>query len=501
MLSCLNSCPQSMKKIFLLAAVCCVLNSFSQIEEGALASDFSVQDIAGNSRHLYQQLDSGKTVILYCFAAWDSYAWEYHQQQTLESFNALYGSTGSGAVEIWRVECETTNSAQQLSGPASLSGNPSTDTQGDWLAGSEIPVIDDSLFATQLSAPYLPLLIIICPDRLVRFANQLSIGNLSNLVFQSACPPATVGFDPALVSASINRSCGSNEIQLDVVLKNEGTDTLFNTTIQLEGAIASQTVAWQGQLNSYQSDTISISGLQVVTDAPIRCFIEQTNASTQNDTVSVRTDVGYSTRLVRLELALDAYPQEVEWEIQNDSGVVMYNGGGYSIDYQYLNQLFYLPAVGCYSFYLFDSAGDGLHGSQYGGFDGFCKLYSMVDSTTTEEVMLDYDGSYGFSSQPNTPGFLQYNFEAGSPIYVEQEENHTWSVYPNPASDMLRVNLPDVNSNQIVLYDVSGKMIYNRQVSKDRVESIDVSSMPSGVYILSFENGTQTVKHPVIIQH
>jgi hypothetical protein len=125
----------------------------------------------------------------------------------------------------------------------------------------------------------------------------------------------------------------------------------------------------------------------------------------------------------------------------------------------------------------------------------------MVHSTTTEEVMLDYDGSYGFSSQPNTPGFLQYNFEAGSPIYVEQEENHTWSVYPNPASDMLRVNLPDVNSNQIVLYDVSGKMIYNRQVSKDRVESIDVSSMPSGVYILSFENGTQTVKHPVIIQH
>ena len=338
-----------MKKLFLITAICGALTSFSQIEEGSLATDFSVQDITGNTRHLYQQLDSGKTVILYCFAAWDSYAWEYYQQQTLESFNALYGAVGTGSVEVWRVESETANSSEQLYGPAVSTGNPASDTQGDWMSLSTLPVIDDSLFSSQLATPYLPVLIVICPDRLVRFADQLSLGNLSNLVFQSACPPATVGFDPAVVSASIIRSCGSNEIQLDVVLKNWGTDTLFNTTLNLDGAVQSQSISWQGQLNSYQSDTISISGLQVITDAPIRCAIEQPNTNTQNDTVSVRTDVGYSTRLVRLELALDAYPQEVEWEIRNDSDDVIYSGGGYSVDYQYLNQIFYLPSVGCYS--------------------------------------------------------------------------------------------------------------------------------------------------------
>ena len=68
------------------------------MEEGSLATDFSVQDISGSTRNLYEKLDSGKTVILYCFAAWDSYAWEYHQQQTLDNFNALYGPAGSGAV-------------------------------------------------------------------------------------------------------------------------------------------------------------------------------------------------------------------------------------------------------------------------------------------------------------------------------------------------------------------------------------------------------------------
>ncbi len=112
-----------MKKLFLLTAVCYALTSFSQIEEGLPVSDFSVLDIEGNTRHLYEQLDSGKTVILYCFAAWDSYAWEYYQQQTLETFNSLYGAGGSQVVDVWRVEAETTNSTQQLYGHYLITGN------------------------------------------------------------------------------------------------------------------------------------------------------------------------------------------------------------------------------------------------------------------------------------------------------------------------------------------------------------------------------------------
>jgi len=279
-----------------------------------------------------------------------------------------------------------------------------------------------------------------------------------------------------------------------------GTDTLFNTVLRLDGAVAAQTIPWQGQLNSYQSDTISITSLQIVTDAPITCSIDQLNARTENDSLFVRTDVGYSTRLIRLELALDAYPEEVSWKIMNETGAVIYDGGGYSLDYQYFNQVFYLPSDGCYSFYLYDSAGDGVTGSQYSGFDGFCRLYSMIDSTTTEEVMLDYDGSYGFSSQPNTPGFLQYNFEAGSPIHVGQIENRTWSIYPNPTSDILYLNLPD-DSNGIALFDISGKLILNQPATNLGALSLDVSSIPAGLYVVSFESGSQPVKHPIIIQH
>ncbi len=112
-----------MKRFLLIICLSGVLNAIGQISPGTVASDFTVQDITGNSYNLYNELDSGKTVLLHCFAAWDSFAWEYYQQHVLEAFNSLYGEPGNGSVAIWRVECETQNSTAQLQGPASNTGN------------------------------------------------------------------------------------------------------------------------------------------------------------------------------------------------------------------------------------------------------------------------------------------------------------------------------------------------------------------------------------------
>ncbi|MFM9004400.1 MAG: hypothetical protein ACKOSR_02675, partial [Flavobacteriales bacterium] len=339
--------PLFMKKIILLLVSCCALHAHAQFTPGALAPDFAVADINGNELNLYNKLDSGKTVILHCFAAWDSYAWEYYQQQTLDAFEALYGSEGSGSVVVWRVECETQNTLSQLQGPPSANGNVATDTQGDWLTGSSLPIVDDSTFAAQLAMPYVPVLVIICPDRIVRFADQLSLGNLTNLVFQTSCPPLTTGYDPALINATSSRSCGSNLLDVQLVLKNLGTDTLFNATIAVNGATPGQTISWEGQLNSYQSDTIAITGLEVLSDAAIQFAISNSNIDVSNDSLSVRADVGFSTQLVKLELALDAYPEEVSWEIRNELDTVVYNGGGYEVDYKNNKKFFQNTAIGC----------------------------------------------------------------------------------------------------------------------------------------------------------
>ena len=495
--------PQFMKKLFLLLHLSCVLNAFAQISPGSLAFDFTVQDIAGNTHNLYDQLDSGKTVVIHCFTAWDSYAWEYYQQQTLESFDALYGAQGNGSVAVWRMECETQNTLLQLQGPASLTGNNANDTQGDWLSESVLPVIDDSTLAADFSLEYVPVIIVICPDRVVRFADQMSVGNLSNLVFQNSCPSITQGFDPALQSAVTSRECGSTLIDVRAVLKNLGSDTLFNVSIGVGGATPSQTFQWQGQLLSYGADTINFEGLELLADGPIELSIIEGNVNVENDSLRVRTDVGLSTQLVRLELALDAYPQEVSWEIRNESDSVIYNGGGYEVDYQYINNVFQLPASGCYNFFLNDTRGDGLYGSQYGGFDGFCKLYSMIDSTTIEEEMFYYDGSFNFSAIDNTPAFLQYSFESGSPLATAESYEDGWKVFPNPADQLMVIQAPAADSDyEATLYDMTGRMVNQWHGMKGEVRAqLDVSSLPSGMYMLGIVEEHNRSCITVVIQH
>ena len=57
-------------------------------------------------------------------------------------------------------------------------------------------------------------------------------------------------------------------------------------------------------------------------------------------------------------------------------------------------------------------------------------------------------------------------------------------VYPNPARNYIIVYNYDLSSSQVYLYDISGKLVMQRQ-SKDLATRMDVSNLVSGVYVLS----------------
>jgi hypothetical protein len=248
---------------------------------------------------------------------------------------------------------------------------------------------------------------------------------------------------------------------------------------------------------------LEISALEVLADADIDFYIESHNLYASNDYISVRTTVGFSSQLVKLELALDAYPDEVSWEIRNENDSVLYSGGAYEVDYQYITGVFQLPGAGCYNLFLNDTRGDGLHGSQYGGFDGFCKLYSMTDSTTVEEELFHYDGSFNLSAIENTPSFLQYTFEAGSPLEVNEIRDSEWLAYPVPATETLHVRAPSsAGDYSCTLYDLTGRSVATAQIQRgEQLAEIHVQQMPAGVYVLRVEMKQQHIQIPVVIQH
>ncbi len=72
------------------------------------------------------------------------------------------------------------------------------------------------------------------------------------------------------------------------------------------------------------------------------------------------------------------------------------------------------------------------------------------------------------------------------------------SIYPNPATDFIRINLASGSTmNEIKILDLTGQILVTRPVQKDENNiRISVSDYPSGVYLISFmtDQGTKVRK-------
>jgi Secretion system C-terminal sorting domain len=466
---------------------------FAQPAEGSIAPDFTVTDINNNSYSLYEKLDEGKIVVLHFFASWDSFSWDYLQSGEMQSLYSLYGPEGTDQIDVWSIESEPNNSLAQLQGPAAITGDQSTQTYGDWITNNVVPIIDSSAIAELFQIEYLPTVLIICPDKIINVSSEVSAASLMEEITEQSCQSLTTGNDPAIFSPAIERSCGSTNVDISFALKNLGTELLTAADIQVIGVSGNPTISWNGELLSYQSDTLIFEDVQLINDDPVQIVVLTPNVLTTNDSLSVTSAVGLSTLSIQLELAIDNYPEEVSWEIRNDNDSIIYSGGDYEVAYQYINTTFTLPAVGCYSFYLYDTEGDGLHGSQWGGFDGSCYLRSLDSSANVTSVLYSYNGSYNFSATPNTPSFEKAEFEAGSSLSISSEGliSLMGAVYPNPGQDIFWLTFDGSfsGSSEIIISDQIGNRVFSStQKINPGMEQIQLNlgDLASGMYMITF---------------
>ncbi|MBR3724533.1 MAG: T9SS type A sorting domain-containing protein [Bacteroidales bacterium] len=80
---------------------------------------------------------------------------------------------------------------------------------------------------------------------------------------------------------------------------------------------------------------------------------------------------------------------------------------------------------------------------------------------------------------------------------IDDVEGTTLTVYPNPARHIVSVNLPDAHGT-LTLFDVTGRQQMQRQTTSTEV-TIDVSTLPQGVYMLQYtsQRGTSTTRFVV----
>ena len=95
-----------------------------------------------------------------------------------------------------------------------------------------------------------------------------------------------------------------------------------------------------------------------------------------------------------LHINLDQYQSETSWDIKDSNGVIVESGSSYGsmVDYQSFSVPMCLP-VGQFSFTIYDTYGDGLAGSLWGGQDGSYYLTQCNDTLVDGSI-----ASFGFDS-------------------------------------------------------------------------------------------------------
>ena len=142
--------------------LCVTVPALAQLPDGSTAPDFTVTDIDGNTHHLYEILESGKSVVLDFSAVWCSICWNYHNSHALNDFYMQYGPDGSNEAMVLFLESDLTTGVDAING---IGGG----TQGDWTDGTLYPIVDlpNHEIRTAYDVPGYPTIYKICPDKKV----------------------------------------------------------------------------------------------------------------------------------------------------------------------------------------------------------------------------------------------------------------------------------------------------------------------------------------------
>ncbi|MCX6231588.1 MAG: T9SS type A sorting domain-containing protein [Bacteroidetes bacterium] len=88
-----------------------------------------------------------------------------------------------------------------------------------------------------------------------------------------------------------------------------------------------------------------------------------------------------------------------------------------------------------------------------------------------------------------------------SPVGINEINNNTGCVYPNPASKYIDVNFNDVLINaSITIYDLSGRVIYAQKSNKN-TSRISLQHIENGLYIIQMQNNNNIKNQKLIIRN
>ena len=484
-----------MKKLILSAAILAGFGSFqAQTPVGTVVNNFTLTDINGTSHDLFSYLDAGKMVVIDVSATWCGPCWNYHNTGALNDFYLAHGPAGANDAMVFFVEGDPSTNSADLNGTGA-------NTQGNWVAGEAMPIIDLATAASfensGLDIAYFPVMYVICPNRIVLQSGVAgSLGTLANLnSYVGDCPaPASQSVDVSALSYKGELIHCEGSYTPKVQIQNYGTSALTSATITItQGGNTVSTGTYSGSLATYGVATVNCTAIANFTGGALSVAVTTTgdaSATNNNLAVTVAGAANAVSQMVYVNITTDRYGSETTWKLKNSAGTVVSQGGPWT-DLTANGVTVQTPVAAtlnpsqCYTFEIYDSFGDGICCSYGNG------AYSVTDANGTVLVsggeFIDLDKGV---------------FKTGV-ASIDELNTIALNVYPNPATDAVNVSFEAANTDySISLMDLQGRVITSQELTNatgTQLITLTTSTVAKGSYIVSIKsNGMVTTANVVI---
>lgn len=273
-----------------------------------------------------------------------------------------------------------------------------------------------------------------------------------------------------------------------LVIVNYGSETA--TSAQIKPKINNNDeylYDWSGNLpflakDTFELDTLLFNSLDSnLINAKILSVNGLPDQNTTNDSLPVSFGITsqFFKSPVSLVLKTDNSPQETTWELVNNGGQVLYNGGPYTEP----NKLFIVNMNlndDCYRFIIHDEGKNGICCSNGSG------LYKLVDKNNLTIV-----SGKNFLMSEST----DFRISSITGISEKEENKLTYSLIDN----LLTVQSLAFEPVEIAIFNFSGRKIMNAIVPGG-FGQLNLRNQPTGVYVLKMMQGNTLKYYKICIQ-
>ncbi|MEZ4917605.1 MAG: T9SS type A sorting domain-containing protein [Saprospiraceae bacterium] len=503
-----------MKHLF--TTLLCLLigtSAFAQLPAGSDAPNFTARDINGRLWDLYDVLESGRPVIMDVSATWCGPCWSYHNSHALEDLYATYGPEGSGEVMVFFIEGDNATNTNCLYGPSGCNNS----TQGNWVANTPYPIIDNSTIANQYDISYFPTIYKICPDKKVTEVGTLSAAGLWNQI--SGCVgdiPANLctvnKFDAGTIANDI---CTSQTGSPVFTLLNLGKDPVEEAVVELSfNGTVLQTKTFTGEAIPFDLFDVQFDEITISEAGMLKAEVVSVNGADNSQIASSEIEFNlaeekFTANQVVLKIRTDFAGQDIYWEAYDDAGNVIKHGGNEAVGINgggaFPNgspsdptaygsgQIHYdtidVPASGCFSFRIVDGAGNGLI------FPAYYRFYDLGNSSPF------------YSNLPTFKEVGSHSFTQITTSVEQPKELEVFGLYPNPASTEINMelNITRAADVQIAMLNTVGQVVYSQKgqtlQAGEQTLTFPVDQLSNGVYFMQVQTETGTVTRRFVVEN